>query len=219
MRLFTCRCFTVVLAAFALFVGPSATPASAQSQMSFSFFTGYAISGAAGEWLDIVVDGEDDSTGCMHTDYSTWGRLYAPSGVYDNYGGLSVGFWTAADDGDYGVSSSLTVTCSCISGSFPAGGVTESANVTKFRAVFDYRNPNGNKYEYGAFCTHSCQPSRVCTPQQAAFAFFEGRKLVTPAASRCDITTPVLHSAGYATNPCLGTGYGLLTTFDPQCPF
>jgi len=120
--------------------------------------------------------------------------------------------------GDYTISSDTTLSCSCV-GALDAGGTTELAQLSKFRAVFQYSNPNGNKYQYNRFCIHSCQPSRVCIDTRADWCFFEGRKVVSPALTRCSQDTPVIPSSSYASNPCIGSGSGVWSSFVDGCPF
>ena len=69
------------------------------------------------------------------------------------------------------------------------------------------------------------QPSRVvahdnrfvCIGIQKAYASLSGFKVVTPALSACNPVSVVQTSD---TRPaCVGTGFGVFTTFDSGCPF
>jgi hypothetical protein len=123
----------------------------------------------------------------------------------------SVG-WGSMLEGDYTAKGTATS-----STGQETGTMCEVANTTRFRAVFQRRGPNGDKVEYGAVCTHSCQPGKVCLVDNAEWAFFEGVKIVTPFISRCSLTTPVF--ATTMRMDCIGSGVGLWTSYNHGCPF
>lgn len=207
------------LASVVLLVLLLPTVASSQS-MSFSIYTDVTIDTSGRIHADIT--GYDNSSGCSHWNHSLPSSIYGPNG-----GNTSTSGWSAVslnlldDDGDYTIVSNITVNCSCMGGmNYTVSGSNTTANRSRFRAVWDYKQPNGSLHQYNAKCTHSCQPSRVCIDSTAPFAFMEGFKLVTPAISVCRPSSPVLTSSSYSANPCLGSGsYGFSGGFDHGCPF
>lgn len=203
------------------FLHLSNAPALSQT-MSFSFYTNMTIDSGGRVYADVTA--YDNSSGCSHSGYSMNVSLSGPlGGSASAWGQMSASASLANGDGDYLSTAVLRLTCSCMNYSVISvgGGGTRSTR-TQFRAVFDYKQANGNKHQYDAKCTHSCQPSRVCIAVQSPYppyAFFGGYKLVTPAATRCSQSTPIVTSTSYNANPCLGTGVGLWTSYDSGCQF
>src|SRR5438552_488205 len=197
--------FAIVLAAMIIALGGFARPSFAQHVMNFSFYTDYALLDDG--TVSTIVNGYDNSTGCDHSMYNTYASLSAPSGFYDGNFGLTASFTVPSLEGDYNISSSLTLYCDCV-GWLSPGGVSEQMQLGNFRAVFSKKGPNGALWEYGAMCTHSCQPLRVCIGTEANYCFFQGRKAVSPGGTHCKQDTPIFTSTNYTDNPCIGSGSG-----------
>lgn len=195
----------------------AATPAVAQT-MSFSFYKNLTVGSTGRVYADITA--YDNSSGCSHSAYSTTATFYGPNSTSSfGYGSMSASTSLLSGDGDYTVVPSLQLTCSCMNYSrITVGGPSQTGNRAQFRAVFSYRGLNGPKYEYGGMCTHSCQPSRICMSGSNNYAYFNGFKLVTPVATRCQPSGVYSLSSTYNANPCVGTGTGLWTSFDDNCP-
>jgi hypothetical protein len=193
----------------------SAVPAASQT-MSFSFYQNWNVGSDGRVYVDVTA--YDNSSGCSHSGYSLNVSLTGPSGGSGaGWGGMSASANLNNGDGNYGVSDDLQVTCSCMHYNPIHAGGGQTAARQAFRAVFSYRGLNGSQYEYGAVCTHSCQPSRICMAGSASYAYFNGFKIVTPALTRCQPSGVYSLSSSYSANPCAGTGAGLWTSFDDRC--
>lgn len=206
----------LILPATALVFTCSALPALCQT-MSFSFYRNWTVGSNGRVYVDVTA--YDNSSGCSHSGYSLSVSLSGPFGANSiGWGGMAASTSLENGDGDYIGTESLSLTCSCMNYSKIKVGGGQKANRAKFRAVFSRRGINGDKYEYGAMCTHSCQPSKICMSAFASYVYFDGFKIVTPVLTRCQSTGVYKTSSSYTANPCLGTGSGLWTSFEDNCP-
>jgi hypothetical protein len=125
----------MVLSVFALVCSPRALAAQ---QMNFSYYSDAAIS-SDGQTAYGWVDGYDNSTGCQHYDYSTYGEYYTPSGLYtQTYSGLSTWFGAPADDGYFSVWTASSVSCSCFGSGLGAGGGSRGFQVETKTTYYKY---------------------------------------------------------------------------------
>jgi hypothetical protein len=109
----------VVLFALAAVAWPRAGYAQ---QMNFSFYADAGVS-SDDQSLFMAIDGYDNSTGCTHYDYQTYGQVSGPTGSYDQYvSGLQSWIQVPAAEGNYSYSSNLTLNCSCFGSGLGAGG-------------------------------------------------------------------------------------------------
>lgn len=94
----------------------------AAQQMSFSYYSDAALS-SDGQTVYGWTGGYDNSTGCTHYDYQTYGEFYTPSGFYSqSFSGLSSYFGAPADDGNFHIYTASSVNCSCFGSGLGAGG-------------------------------------------------------------------------------------------------
>jgi hypothetical protein len=130
----------VALCVCGLGVG-TGSDASAQ-QMNFSYYTD-AWGSSDQQTLHTVVNGQDNSTGCQHYDYSMVGYVSGPTGYYeDDFPGLSSWIDAPLTEGSYSVGGSATVNCSCFGSGLGAGGPSDIWYTTAH--VTYYKNCTGN---------------------------------------------------------------------------
>lgn len=96
----------------------AARPASAQYGMDFSVYTGIEWDGT-----DVYgwVDGQDNSWGCNHFDYSPWTELSSPTRL--TYGGSFSSLSFDGEEGGWEIGGGFTFMCSCVYSYVGAGPV------------------------------------------------------------------------------------------------
>lgn len=119
----------------------AAWPHAAYAQtMSFSYYTDAVVSSDL-QTLYTTAGGYDNSSGCTHSDYQTYGSVSGPSGFfYDSFPGM-VSYLDVPipeEGGDYSIYSDLTVSCSCFGAGLGAGGASQVYYVVPFTARMKY---------------------------------------------------------------------------------
>jgi hypothetical protein len=101
----------------------------AAQQMSFSYYSDAALS-SDGLTIYGWTGGYDNSIGCTHNGYQTYGEFYTPGGFYSqSFSGLGSYFGAPADDGNFHIYTSSTVNCSCFGSGLGAGGNSRNFQV------------------------------------------------------------------------------------------
>jgi hypothetical protein len=178
MKSFAVRYGFVVLVA----VVAVALPRAAYSQqMSFSYYADSAISSDL-QTLYNTINGYDNSSGCTHYSYDTYGYVYGPNGYYDQqyFSGLSAWMNAPFAEGNYSISSSVTVSCSCFGSGLGAGGGWASFGVSYATSYWQNPVPGFGYCHYtylacssgvatcGSGSLVSVQPGSGCTPYKGA---------------------------------------------------
>lgn len=117
-------------------------PGAAYSQnMNFSYYTDVAVSSDQ-TTLYTMVSGSDNSSGCSHWDYQSTGYVSGPTGSFQQGGsGLSTYVDVPIGAGNFYVSSSAIVSCSCFGAGLGAGGGSGLYGVQGWTTRFERDTP------------------------------------------------------------------------------